>query len=62
MYKLLNVLLVISLCACSSVSISSGRQKVIFKPQKKPCNIHRKEIDPNCKIEDNSILTKKEAK
>ena len=53
------VIITIATFSCSSVSLSNGRQKVIVKPQQSPCDIHRKEIDPNCKIEDKNVLPKK---
>lgn len=48
--------------SCSSMSVSNGRQKVIVKPQQAPCDIHRKEIDPNCKIEGKYLLPKQHRK
>jgi hypothetical protein len=38
--------------------MSNGRQQVIIKPQQSPCDIHRKKIDPNCKIENKNVLPK----
>ncbi len=38
--------------ACSSVSISNGRMKVIVEKEKNICDI--KNVDPNCKIKDKS--------
>lgn len=46
--------------SCSSLSLSNGRQKVIIQPQQTPCDIQRKEIDPNCKIESKNILPKQD--
>jgi hypothetical protein len=34
--------------------MSNGRQKIIINGQSTPCDIHRKEIDSNCKTEHNS--------
>jgi hypothetical protein len=51
MQKLLSSILILSLFSCGSLTMSNGRQKVIIKPQQPPCDIHRKEIDPNCKVE-----------
>ena len=58
MQKLLSYLLILSLFSCGSMSISNGRQKVIIQPQQSPCDIHRKKIDPNCKIESKNVLPK----
>jgi hypothetical protein len=54
------ILIIISLAmfSCGSISVSNGRQKVTVKPQQPPCDIHRKEIDPNCKIESKNTLPK----
>jgi len=53
------VLIVITLTtfSCSSLSLSNGRQKVIVKPQQISCDIHRKEIDPNCKVESKNLFS-----
>jgi hypothetical protein len=58
MQKLLPALLILSLFSCGSVTMSNGRQKVIIKPQQSPCDIHRKEIDPNCTVEGKNVLPK----
>jgi hypothetical protein len=62
MQKLLSCLLILSLFSCGSMSISNGRQKVIIEPQQAPCDIHRKEIDPNCRIEGKTNLRSKPIK
>ncbi|MBA6336830.1 MULTISPECIES: hypothetical protein [unclassified Colwellia] len=54
MQKLLSTLLILFLFSCGSVSMSNGRQKIIINGQSTPCDIHRKEIDPNCKTENKS--------
>jgi hypothetical protein len=58
MQKLLSYILILSLFSCGSLTMSNGRQKVIIKPQQSPCDIHRKKIDPNCKIESKNVLPK----
>ncbi len=49
------IIIAITTFSCSSLSLSNGRQKVIVRPQQAPCDIQRKEIDPNCKIEDKTL-------
>lgn len=46
--------LILFLFSCGSVSMSNGRQKIIINGQSTPCDIHRKEIDPNGKTENKS--------
>jgi hypothetical protein len=58
MKKLLYFFLILSLFSCGSLTMSNGRQQVIIKPQQSPCDIHRKKIDPNCKIENKNVLPK----
>jgi len=58
MQKLLSFLLILSLFSCGSFTMSNGRQKVIINPQQSSCDIHRKKVDPNCKIESKSVLAK----
>ncbi|MBA6232614.1 MULTISPECIES: hypothetical protein [unclassified Colwellia] len=59
MQKLLSTLLILFLFSCGSVSMSDGRQEIIINAKPAPCDIHRKEIDPNCKIEGKNVLLRK---
>lgn len=62
MKNLLLVSLTLFLFSCGSVSLSNGQQKVIIKTQQPPCDIHRKEIDPNCKVEGKTYYLKEALK
>jgi len=55
----LLIIITLATFSCGSMSLSNGRQEVIIKPQQAPCDIHRKEIDPNCKIESKNVLPQK---
>jgi hypothetical protein len=49
------LILIFLLCACNSLSVGQGKNKVIIKTNQPPCTLEGKKVDPNCKVSDNDL-------